>query len=131
VNQRLFAGCRNNLMVMIDATNGKVVAQVPIGAGVDASAYDPGTKLAFSSSGGGDGTVTIAREDSPTTLTTIQTLATKPGARTMAVDPSTHRIYLAVPDFEPRAPGQTGRPKAIPGTFRVLVYEMRNGSAIR
>ena len=129
-HQRLFVGCRNKLMVMVDATNGKVLAQVPIGAGVDASGYDPGTKLAFSSSGG-DATVTIAREDSPTTLTKVQTLATKPGARTMAVDPSTHRIYLAVPDFEPLAPGQTGRPKAIPGTFRVLVYEMADegGSA--
>jgi hypothetical protein len=115
-------------MVMVDATNGKVLAQVPIGAGVDASGFDPGTKLAFSSSGG-DATVTIVRENSPTTLTTIQTLTTKPGARTMAVDPSTHRIYLAVPDFEPPAPGQTGRPKAIPGTFRVLVYEMSVGVA--
>ena len=129
-NQRLFVGCRNRLMVMVDATNGKVLAQVPIGPGVDASGYDPGTKLAFSSSGG-DATVTIAREDSPTSLTKVQILTTKPGARTMAVDPSTHRIYLAVPDFEPLAPGQTGRPKAIPGTFRVLVYEMRAGSASR
>ena len=128
VNQRLFVGCRNKLMVMVDATNGKVLAKVPIGAGVDASAFDPGTKLAFSSTGG-DGTVTIAHKDSPTTLTVVQTLATKPGARTMAVDPATHKIYLAVPDFEPVAPGQTGRPKAIPGSFRVLVYEMAGGSA--
>ena len=122
-HQRLFVGCRNKLMVMVDATDGKVVAQVPIGPGVDASAYDPGTKLAFSSSGG-DATVTIAREDSPATLRKVQTLATRPGARTMAVDPSTHRIYLAVPEFVPLAPGQTGRPKMIPGTFRVLVYEL-------
>lgn len=124
VNQRLFVGCRNKLMVMVDATNGKVLAQVPIGAGVDASAFDPGTKLAFSSTGGGEGSVTIAHEASPTTMTVVQTLTTKPGARTMAVDPATHRIYLAVPDFEPLAPGQTGRPKAVPGTFRVLVYAM-------
>jgi len=75
--------------------------------------------------------VTIAREDSPTTLTRVQTLPTKPGARTMSVDPGTHRIYVTVPDFEPLAPGQTGRPKAIPGTFRVLVYEMRAASATR
>ena len=122
-NQRLFVGCRNRLMVMIDATNGKVLTEVPIGPGVDASAYDPGTKLAFSSTGG-DATVTIAHEDSPMTVTKVQTLTTKPGARTMAVDPRTHRIYLAIPDFEIPAPGQTGRPKAIPGTFRVLVYEI-------
>jgi DNA-binding beta-propeller fold protein YncE len=130
VNQRLFVGCRNKLMVMVDATNGKVLAQVPIGPGVDASAFDPGTKLAFSSTGG-DGTVTIAHEDSPTALTVVQTLATKPGARTMTVDPGTHRIYLAVPNFEPVAPGQTGRPKMIPGSFRVLVYEMGASSSAR
>ena len=121
-HERLFVGCRNKLMVMVDATNGKVLAQVPIGAGTDSSWYDPGSKLAFSSTG--EGTVTVAREESPTTLTTVQTLATRPYARTMTVDPSTHRIYLAVPDFEAPTPGQQGRPKAIPGTFRVLVYEM-------
>jgi len=130
VNQRLFVGCRNKLMVMVDATSGKVLATVPIGAGVDASGFDPGTMLAFSSTGG-DGTVTIAHEDSPSKLTVVQTLATKPGARTMTVDPLTHRIYLAVPDFEPVAPGQTGRPKTIPGTFRVLVYELTAGTASR
>jgi DNA-binding beta-propeller fold protein YncE len=94
--QRLFVGCRNKLMVMLDATTG-------------------------------EGTVTIAREDSPATLTTIQTLTTRPFARTMTVDPSTHRIYLAVSDFQPRAPGEPGRPAAIPGTFRVLVYDVRAG----
>jgi YVTN family beta-propeller protein len=121
-HQRLFIGCRNKLMVMVDATNGKVLAQVPIGAGTDSSWYDPGTKLAFSSTG--EGTVTVAREDSPNTLTTVQTLATKPFARTMTVDPRTHRIYLVVSDYEAPTPGQQGRPKVIPGTFRALVYEM-------
>lgn len=121
-HQRLFVGCRNKLMVMLDATNGKVLSQVPIGAGNDSSWFDPGTKLAFSSTG--EGTVTVAREDTPGTLTTIQTLATKPFARTMTVDPKTHRIYLVVSDYEAPTPGQTGRPKVIPGTFRALVYEM-------
>ena len=120
--QRLFVGCRNKLMVMLDATNGKVLAQVPIGSGTDSSWFDPGTKLAFSSTG--EGTVTVAREDSPNTMTTVQTLATKQFARTMTVDPKTHRIYLVVSDYEALTPGQTGRPKAIPGTFRALVYEM-------
>ncbi len=121
-NQRLFVGGRNKLMVMLDATNGKVLAQVPIGTGTDSSWFDPGTKLAFSSTG--EGTVTVAREDSPTTLTTVQTLPTRSAARTMTIDPSTHRIYLAVSDFEAAIPGQRGRPKAVPETFRVLVYEM-------
>ena len=121
-HQRLFVGCRNKLMVMVDATNGKVLAQVPIGTGTDSSWYDPGSKLAFSSTG--EGTVTVAREDSPTALTTVQTLATRPAARTMTLDPSTHRIYLAVSDIEAPIPGQRGRPKAVAETFRVLVYEM-------
>ncbi len=129
-HQRLFVGCRNRtspLMVMVDATNGKVLAQVPVGPGVDASAYDPGTRLAFSSAG--DGTLTIAREDTPGTLTTIQTLKTRQYARTMALDPTTHRIYVVVPDFEAPTPGQQGRPKAIPGTLRALVYEMGKAGA--
>ena len=121
-HQRLFVGCRNKLMIMLDATNGKVLSQVPIGAGNDSSWFDPGTRFAFSSTG--EGTVTVAREDRPGSLTTIQTLATKPFARTMTVDPQTHRIYLVVSDYEAPTPGQTGRPKVIPGTFRALVYEM-------
>jgi YVTN family beta-propeller protein len=121
-HQRLFVGCRNKLMVMVDATNGKVLAQVPIGSGTDSTWFDPGTKLAFSSTG--EGIVTVAREESPTTLTTVQTLTTRPFARTMTIDPRTHRIYLVVSDFEAPAPGQQGRGKVIPGTFRALVYEM-------
>jgi YVTN family beta-propeller protein len=121
-HQRLFVGCRNKLMVMLDATSGTVLAQVPIGSGTDSSWFDPGTNLAFSSTG--EGTVTVAREDTPNTLTTVQTLTTKPFARTMTVDPKTHRIFLVVSDYEAPTPGQTGRPKAIPGSFRALVYEM-------
>ena len=126
-HQRLFVGCRNKLMVMVDATSGKVLAQVPIGARTDSTWYDPGSKLAFSSTG--EGTVTVAHEDSPSTLTTVQTLTTRPFARTMTVDPRTHRIYLVVSDYEAPTPGQQGRPKAIPGTFRALVYEMVAGAS--
>jgi hypothetical protein len=125
-HHRIFIGCHNNLMLMIDSTNGKVVGQVPIGAGVDSNWFDPGTLLAYSSNG--EGNVTIAHEDSPTKLTVVQTLATTRGARTMALDPSTHRIYLSAADYEPQAPGATGRPKMKPGTFRVLVYEMGGGT---
>ena len=100
-NQRLFVGCRNKLMVMVDATNGKVLAQVPIGTGTDSSWFDPGTKLAFSSTG--EGTVTVAREDSPTSLTTVQTLTTRSAARTMTIDPSTHRSISRSPTSRPRS----------------------------
>ncbi len=125
-HQRLFIGCHNRRMVMMDAANGKVLASVPIGAGVDANAFDPGTMLAFASCG--DGTVTIAKEETPDTLTVVQTLATERGARTMTLDPTTHRIYLATAKFEAQPAPQPGerrqRPRLVPGTFKVLVYGM-------
>ena len=104
-HHRLFMGCDNKKMVMMDCATGKVLANVPIGAGVDANAFDPGTQLAFSSNGE-DGNTTIAKEAAPDKLTVIQTLKTVVGARTMAVDPATHNIYLPAPT----------------PTFRVLVY---------
>lgn len=123
-HHRLFLGCDNHMMAMMDDTNGKVVASVPIGAGVDANAFDPGTQLAFASCG--DGTVTIAHEETPETLTVVQTLKTERGARTMAVDPKTHRIYLVTAKFGPEKPPAPGeprrRPPMVPGSFRVLVY---------
>jgi DNA-binding beta-propeller fold protein YncE len=120
---RLFIGCDNKLMLMVDNTSGKVVYSVPIGDGVDSNWFDPATKYAFSSNGEA-GTVTIAHEDSPALLKVVQTLKTKQGARTMALDPLTHTIYLAVTDYEPRPAGSKERPKAVAGTFRVLVYQM-------
>jgi DNA-binding beta-propeller fold protein YncE len=120
-NHRLFLGCHNQLMVMMDSTDGKVITTVPIGEGVDANAFDPGTQLAFASCG--DGTTTIAKEESPDKLTVVQTLQTQRGSRTMALDPTTHRIYLAAAKFEPPAEGQR-RPRMVPGTFKILVYGM-------
>jgi DNA-binding beta-propeller fold protein YncE len=122
-NHRLFIGCDNKLMLMVDNATGKVIYSVPIGEGVDSNWFDAATKLAFSSNGEA-GTVTIAHEESPTLLRVVQTLKTKRGARTMALDPSTHNIYLAVTDYAPQVPGSKERPKAIAGTFRVLVYQM-------
>jgi len=121
-HHRLFLGCGNKKMVMVDSTNGKVAAEVQIGQGVDANAFDPGTQLAFASCG--DGTVTIAHEDSPEKLTVVQTLKTEPRARTMALDPTTHRIYLASAKFEAPAPdgGARQRPRVVAGSFKILVY---------
>jgi DNA-binding beta-propeller fold protein YncE len=106
-HHRLFMGCDNKKMVMMDSTNGKVITTVPIDAGVDANAFDPGTQLAFSSNGD-DGTTTIAKEVSPDKLTVVQVLQTSKGARTMTLDPQTHLIYL---------PTQTP-------SFKLLVYGM-------
>ena len=122
-HHHLFVGCHNNLMLMLSAKDGKVLANAPIGSGVDANAFDPKTGLAFASCG--DGTVTIAKADG-NTLTTVQTLKTKPGARTMALDPVTHNIYLATAEVD--ASGATPsadkneRLKFVPGTFKILVY---------
>jgi YVTN family beta-propeller protein len=121
---RLFLGCDNKLMVMLDSTTGKVVYSVPVGAGVDSTWFDAATKLAFTSNGE-SGTVTIAHEESPSTLKVVQTLKTVPGARTMALDPVTHTIYLAATDYEPQPAAAKARPKAVVGTFRVLTYQMK------
>jgi YVTN family beta-propeller protein len=104
-HHRLFIGCHNKLMAMIDSTTGKVVSTVPIGDGVDGNAFDPATQLAFSANG--EGTLTIAHEDSPAKLTVLQTLRTQRGARTIALDPQTHNLYLPVGSGD---------------TFRILVY---------
>jgi YVTN family beta-propeller protein len=121
---RLFLGCDNKLLVMMDSTTGKVVYSVPVGEGVDSTWFDPQTKLVFTSNGGA-GTVTVAHEDSPSVLKVVQTIKTVRGARTMALDPATHTIYLAATDYEPQAPGSKDRPKAVAGTFRVLTYQMK------
>jgi hypothetical protein len=123
-HHRLFIGCGGSkTMVMMDSTDGRVITSVPIGQGVDANAFDPGTQLAFASCG--DGTTTIAHEDAPDKLTVVQTLATERSARTMALDPATHKIYLASAKFEAPAAGQR-RGKIIPGSFKILVYGMDN-----
>jgi len=125
-HHRLFLGCGNKLMVMMDSRTGEVITSVPIGDRVDANAFDPGTHLAFSSNG--EGTVTIAQEDSSDALTVVQTLKTERGARTMTLDPKTHRIYLASAKFEPAptptAGGERQRPRMVPNSFKILVYGM-------
>ena len=123
-HHRLFSGCHNKMMVMLDTESGKVVDTVPIGAGVDGCAFDDARQLAFASCG--DGTTIIAREVAPGKLTVIQTLNTERGARTMALDPKTHRIYLPSAKFEPApspSPGVSpARPRIVPNTLKLLVY---------
>ena len=117
-NRRLFAGCHNQMMAVVDADTGKVVATPAIGRGVDANRFDPETKYALSSNG--DGTLTVVHEDSPDKFTVVENVPTKPSARTMALDEKTHNIFLAAADFEPPAPGER-RGKMKPGSFVILV----------
>jgi DNA-binding beta-propeller fold protein YncE len=125
-NKLLIVGCSNSMMVIMSSTDGKVVATVPAGAGIDAAAFDPGTGLAFVSAGGG-GNVTVAKADGGK-WAAIQTLETARGARTMALDPKTHNIYLAAVEYpaaQPGAPAPAGRgrgPAAVPDSFKVLVF---------
>jgi hypothetical protein len=112
-------------MLMVDATSGKVLASVPIGPGVDANAFDPGTGLAFASSS--DGTLTVARPEGRDKLSVVQTLSTPKRSRTMTLDPKTHRLYVAAAEFGAPTTGPDGRPQrppVVPGSFRVVVYEM-------
>ncbi len=122
-HHRLFLGCSNAKMLVLDSTDGHVVASLPAGQGIDGAAFDPGTQLAFTSNGR-DGTVTVVHEDSPDKFTVVQTLKTEVSARTMAVDPVSHKIYLPSARFEAPVEGSKQRPKMIAGSFKVLVYEL-------
>lgn len=121
-NRRLFAGC-DKLMAVVNADTGKVITTLPIGDGVDATRYDPKLKLAFASCG--EGVLTVVKEDSPDKFEVQQNVQTKRGARTMALDPKTHDIFLVTADFGP-PPAATADnphpwPSIVPGTFEVLV----------
>jgi hypothetical protein len=117
-NRRLFSGCDNKMMAVMDADSGKVVATPPIGEAVDANGFDPATQLAFASNG--DGTLTVVHEDSPDKFTVVENVPTKKSARTMALDLKTHNIFLPAADFDPPAPGER-RGKMKPGSFVLLV----------
>lgn len=122
---RIIIGCRGaGMMIVVDATSGKVVASNPIGGGVDAAEFDPKTGLAYFSTGA-DGALSIFQQKSPDRYDLVEKVPTLPGARTMAVDRKTGRIYVAAAELGPR-PAPTpenprGRPTVIPGTFSVLV----------
>jgi len=121
VNQRLFSACRENKgMSVVDIKTGKVIVTVPIGAGVDAVAYDATTKLIFCSNG--DATTTIIKQETADDYKVVQTLATQARAKTLALDSKTHKIYLSVVDFA------SGTKNPIPGSFKLLVYKMSESS---
>ena len=121
-SRRLFSVCDGGKMAVSDADTGKVVATPTIGNGPDAAGFDPKTGLAFSSNGQ-DGTLTILHEDAPDTYTVAQTVTTQAGARTMALDTKTHRVYLVTATALPPNPGDPPRRRSyIPGSFVVLVF---------
>ncbi len=119
--RKLFVGCRNQKLVVMGADDGRVIADLPIGAGVDATAFSAGCALASC----GDATLSVARADADGHFKVIQTVATLPGARTMAVDPTGRRIWLPTAALEPAAAASAAnphpRPTPKPGTFRIVV----------
>jgi streptogramin lyase len=118
----LFSVCHSRVMTISDVAGGRRIGEVPIGDGVDGAAFDPSTSLAFASNG--DGTLTVVHEDSPTTFHVVSTVRTRRGARTMALDERTHRVYTVTAAFgempAPTAEEPHPRPRLIPGTFSLL-----------
>ena len=123
VHHRVFSGCHNKTMTILDTAAGKVIASVPIGENVDGNGFDAGTGLAFSSNG--DGTLSVVREASSGNFEVVETVTTQRGSRTMAIDPNTHNIYLPAAQFSrPKDAAQAGskqRPVMLPDSFEVLV----------
>lgn len=123
-HRRLFAGCHNGVMAIVDPGAHRVITTVPIGLGVDANRFDPGTQLAFSSNGM-SGNLTVVQEDSPDHFVELGEVRTEPAARTMALDLKTHHIFLVTATMGPRPAKATPQnprrfPTMVPGTFRVL-----------
>jgi hypothetical protein len=122
-HRRLFSVCANKVMVVSNPDSGKVIASVLIGAGADGAGFDAERGFAFSSNGG-DGTLTIVKETAGK-YGVVENVATQRGARTMVVDPKTHKVYLPTAQFGPPAAAAEGkkqaRPVALPGSFMLLV----------
>lgn len=119
---RLFSTCSDNkLLIVLDATNGKIVAKLPMGDGVDGVAFDSNKKLIFTPNGR-EGTLSVYHEKSANEYVSLGTIKTKPGARTITIDKNTGNLFLPTADFEPADPkNPQARPKMIPGTFQILV----------
>lgn len=114
--KRLFAGCGNKTLCVVDASNGKNIAQLPIGDGCDGVAFDASTNTAFSANG--EGNITAIHEENANTFRVAATIPTLASARTITIDNSTHHLFLPAAEVKPATGG--GRPQAVAGTFRVL-----------
>jgi DNA-binding beta-propeller fold protein YncE len=123
VRRRIFSGCSNHMMTILDLGAGRVIGTVPIGNGVDGNGWDPQAGLAFSSNG--EGTLTVVQETAPGRFEAVQTVPTQRGARTMVIDPKTHAIYLPTAQFgplpEPTQEHPHPRPTIVKDSFVVLV----------
>ncbi|HLM99788.1 MAG TPA: YncE family protein [Bryobacteraceae bacterium] len=122
-NSRLFIACRSKVLAVMDSTNGKVITTLPIGDHTDAAAFDADNQLIFASNG--DGTVSVIRQKSPAEYESLGSIKTQRGAKTMAYDPKSKRLFLTTAEMESTAGanGKGGRMRPKPGSFTVLVVE--------
>lgn len=119
---RLFAGCDNKMMVVMDATNGKVITSLPIGDGCDGVAFDENKDLVFASCG--EGIMTVIKEKDANNFQVVQTVSTQQTARTIALDPTNNTLFLPAANLEPADPNATSRRRSyVPGSFKVLVVK--------
>lgn len=119
-HHRLFSGCRSGVLAVSDSQNGRIVATVPIGAGVDGAAFDGTTGYVFVANA--DGTLDVIHQDAPDRYRTTATIETPTGSRNLGLDPATHRVFVAAATFGPVSAGGR-RPPVLPGSFRLLVVE--------
>ncbi|HKV81612.1 MAG TPA: hypothetical protein VJP02_25925 [Candidatus Sulfotelmatobacter sp.] len=123
-HHRLFIGGRNKVLAIMDADTGKIVQTFPIGDGVDTNVYEPETGLLFTATR--EGTLHVFHEDTPDKFSVVETVKTEFGARNMALDSKTHRLFIDTADFTPAVAPTAEQPKPQPtpvsGTFRLLVY---------
>jgi DNA-binding beta-propeller fold protein YncE len=117
-NRRLFSGCDNKMMAVVNADTGKVIATPAIGEGVDATRYDPGTKFALASNG--EGTLTVIQQESADKYSVLDNVPTKKSARTMGLDLKTHNVVLPAADFSPPKEGER-RGTMKPGSFVLVI----------
>jgi DNA-binding beta-propeller fold protein YncE len=125
--KRLFSVCHNEWMMVVDSEKGNIVAQVPIGKRVDGVVFDPELKTAFTSNG--EGSITVVKEVSANEFKVIETIKTEPGARTIALDPKTHHVFVSAAQYGETPAATTEnpnpRPKVVPGTFMILEYGLK------
>jgi YVTN family beta-propeller protein len=120
-HHRLFAGCSNKMMAVVDSNSGKVVTTAPIGAGVDAGRFNPNTQEVFMSCG--EGVLTVIHAESPDKYTVTQNVPTAKGARTMAMDYESNTAYLVTAQRDPKPPAPGQRPAMVPGSFELIVVK--------
>ena len=122
-HHRLFSGCRSGVLAVSDYQAGKVIATVPIGAGVDGAGFDPASRNVFASNA--DGTLTVIHQDAPDQYHATENVQTPPGSRNMGIDPTNHRVFIVSAKFGPAPAGGRGRGPVLPGSFTLMVIEVQ------